>query len=574
MNKKTKIFTISVTCASLVFVPTLTSVSIILNSNKIISNAIVNSKLNFMDQDFETKQDVLNYANSISQVYNRSIKTPVKWSINANGETLTFDNQKDIYNYLETNFITKKSYTSYTNDFLTDSIGAILPSEMPKMNFSENTKTQTIYRGKNNSIYLTEKEAKDTYLQAHEVYYFNGIFFRSKEELSNWLEKNIMNIKGSKDLKAYEISLKDPNGGLSLPMKIYDLKKDFANNITPRPIESFVKTNSKPYFKYKNDNNEDAFVSEKNVNKLANNYDASYVNLISNQGKGNYIVDTAADDKADLIGPYYVKSGTEILQITDKTKWRKIEGKDHAIVDEMVQSELISQFMNLILFSPPNDLNNPKYNESNVYHSKNALYTIPILQEEINTYFDDLYSNFRVVYNSVKSLHDTMSQGKKYGEFLKTPVLFVHTIDQIIYYSGDQEFIDKTREIYTKICNHFDKLIYSTIPKKFLKSKNNKYFSIKDLFKVDNLNLDLNYDIDTLISEIVYEYPALYECIQFICNTEMYLSKLNTLEDISFSTDFYLSAFNLKLSDDYIEEYKLIWNILNSKNYDTFFDNV
>ncbi|MDE6472915.1 MAG: hypothetical protein K2K73_00675 [Ureaplasma sp.] len=229
--------------------------------------------------------------------------------------------------------------------------------------------------------------------------------------------------------------------------------------------------------------------------------------------------------------------------------------------------------MNLILITPPNDPSDSKYNDSNIEPSKNALYTIPIIQKEINEYFDDLSNNFPSVYKSVQKLYNTMKQGKKFGEFLKTPVLFVHTIDQIIYYNGSQDFIDKTKDIYSKICDYFDKLIYSIIPKSFLKANNGTYFTTKDLFKVDNNNLDLNYDIETLIGEILYEYPHFYECIQFICNTEMYLSKLNTLENIEFSTDFYKSTFNLDLEPIFFDEYKLIWDTLNSKDLITLYEN-
>ncbi|MDE6473035.1 MAG: hypothetical protein K2K73_01345, partial [Ureaplasma sp.] len=503
MTKRKKIITICLSATGLTIVPSVVVASVVTNdetfSNKEnLKNNNTASKYSFFDYNFNTKDEIIEYVTSSANVNSRMSKTPYRWTLNVNNKLVTFDNQEELFNYLN-NFIETKSYTSYTNSFKTsqdgdeddlktDANGALLPSELSKMNFNENVKTQRVYRGKNNSIHLTEKEAKDTYFEKHEVYYFNGIFFRTKEELSVWLEQNMNNLT---DSEVYEITFQNIAGNNSIPINVEKLKADILlskeTNKIPNVIDNFVRSNNKSFIEYKSalQPNTKKYISSEHVDEI-HDYEANYVQLISNQGKGNYIIDTSTEDTADLIGPYYVKSGTEILQITDKSKWKKVSGNDYHVVNEMLQKELICKFMNLILATPPNDPLNPEYNESNIEPSKNALYTIPEIQKEINEYFDDLCNNFPNVYKSIQSLYNTMKQGKKFGEFLKTPVLFVHTIDQIIYYNGSQEFIDKTRDIYSKICDHFDKLIYSTIPKTFLKANNGTYFTTKDLFKVDN----------------------------------------------------------------------------------------
>ncbi|MDE6473398.1 MAG: hypothetical protein K2K73_03210, partial [Ureaplasma sp.] len=83
MNKKSKILMISLLTTSSVFIPTLVATSVVLN-NKDTSNLndqSSNTKYNFLEQEFNSKQDVINYANSISHVYNKNVKTPIKWSM-------------------------------------------------------------------------------------------------------------------------------------------------------------------------------------------------------------------------------------------------------------------------------------------------------------------------------------------------------------------------------------------------------------------------------------------------------------------------------------------------------------
>lgn len=557
MNKKIKIIISCAFASTIIITPLVTTISILKN-NKFENNI----QYSFLDQKFKTKKEAFDYANTIAKSYENETKSPIKWSLKDNNELKTFSNQKDVFSYLN-QFIEEKAYTSFTNDLKTDAFKALLPSEILKMNFNSNIKTQTIYRGKDNSIHFSEEDAKKSYLQIHEVYYFNGLFFRTKEELGIWLEKNISNFNSNSSI--YEILFQDIDGTLSMPIRIDDLKKDFANNKTPASIEYFVKTANKPYFKYENKElNKTFFVSENNLNEISKYYNPKYTQITSNQGKGNYIIDTSTDDEASLIGPYYIKSGTEIKQITDRTKWKKIDGTNYSIADKLKERNIISNFMNLLLANP--------YNESK--RIINTFFSIKDIQNQIDSYFNLLYKNCPEIYKSLDNLFQTMKQGKRYGEFLKIPVLFLHTLDQMIYYNVDQLYIDETRKIYSLICDYYDEQLYSMVPKKFLLKKNKEEFSFKKIFGINNQNLDLNYDVDTLVGEVIYEYPNLLEFANFISYFEMGLSKLNTLENIEFSAEHFFKTYKLKLNPELLNEYKLVWNALNSSNFENLYENI
>ncbi|MDE6289536.1 MAG: hypothetical protein K2L64_02095, partial [Ureaplasma sp.] len=437
--------------------------------NKVINNVDSFKKYNYLDEEFDSIEEALSYANSNSEKFQKRTKYASKWSLNVNNNLVMFDEADKVYDYLE-QYIKPVPYTSYTTDLQTDYIGALYPNEMSKMNFDNNSKIQTVYRGKDNSIHLSIEDAKKSYLRIHEVYYFNGIFFRTKEELSQWLEQNIENCKG----KVYEISFKNAEGRNSLPINIDLLNSQLSQNKVPYIIENFVKTSNKPYFEYEDKTTgETLYISESSINEIVNDYDSSYIHMQSNQGLGNYIIDTTTEDEADFIGPYYVRSGSEINQISDNSKWSKISGVDFQLINDMASNELISKFMNLMLSSFKND------NASN--DTQTEIYNFPdvTLQTKVNNYFIDLEKNVNRVYKSIINLFNTMKQGKRYGEFLKTPVLFIHTIDQMVAYNVEQKYIDKTREIYSLICDYYDNQLYSTvpsrllIPKKYLDNENN-----------------------------------------------------------------------------------------------------
>lgn len=581
MTKKGKILITSMALASVVSVPLIVTSSIIFNQKKVSK-----SKYLFDNQTFESQQSALLYAASKADSYYKETKTPIEWSINDNNKLITFDSYNSAVEYLK-RFIEKKEYTSYTNNLKTDSIGALELNEISKMNFSDVTK-KTVYRGKNNSIYTSEESAKKSYFEIHEVYYFDGIYFRTKEELAVWLEKNMQNYQNNKNKSTYEIVLENGNGATSMPIKLDELKEFYSthqDSDIPYQVDNFVKANAIPYFKYHDKVlNKDIFVNTDDAeNELIKNFNPSFVKLISNGAKGNYLVDTSTEDKAELFGPYYVKSGSEILDMDDRSKWRKLEGTDHQIVDQMRQNELVSKFMNLILAVPSESANEQLFNSKETSELK--IYEIPDIQFQIDEYFKTIQKDLPKIYNSIVNLYKNMKNGKRYGEFLKTPILFVHTIDQLIYYNAPQKYIDMTREIYTLICEYFDTQLYSIVPEIFLLEENNqKKFSFVDLFKVNNQSLDINYDVESLIGEIINNYPYLFEFIQFLTNYEMYSSKLNLSKGIGFSYEYFEDAFdmtfdytkdanNIENENSFLVGYKLVWNTLNSKDITDLYNN-
>lgn len=509
----------------------------------------------FLNQKFANKQDAINYANNLTIFNSSNVNTPVSWSLNVGNKIINFQSPSEIIDYLN-KYIDTKEYTTYKNNIETNSDGSIVVDEIKNMNFTDSNPVP-IYRGKNNTIHTSLQSAQDSYLNIHEVYYFDNLFFRSKEELSIYLEKKFSSPSSTKNVES--IVIKNKNGEVSLPINLSDIKNiDDPNSKTRDYINDFVINNTDPYFELVDSANIKHYFNKNNVNEIQNSYNPNFVKLMSNQGKGNYIVDLDKEDEYTLYGPYYVKSEASIEMMTDPDNWRKSEGIDNQFISNALVNEKVTNFFNSLVYED---------------EIEDKIFTYSPIQSDIDAYFSELNEEFPQIYNSIFEISTTMKKGKRYSQFLKLPILFVHTIDQLVFYRAPQKYIDKTREIYTKITQYFDEKMKYSIPRDLLIGVDGTIFSFENLFGINNFSLDLNYDVETLVSIIEKKYPQLMRTIDFIGYCLVLFNSNPTYTSEDFNKNILNDLFNFVINDDEYYSFKMIWDVLTTEKGTSNYEN-
>ncbi len=518
-------------------------------------------KYHFADKEFDNKLELFSWAKENAKKDNIKIREREKWSINWDGKRKYFQNVNELDEFINSKIITHTASTSLNLE-LDDNL-EIQSSDLPKLNLDLNPERVNVYRGRSNSIYKNEIDAKKSYLEIHDAYHFNNLYFRTKEELKLYLKQNY-DLIDSRD--SADVTIKSPSGLVTKPISIKELKNNNQDEINY--LRNFILDNNKKYIEMKvGENSNDGYWYydqkdiEKNIGNVVTNFnDYSFVPINSNQGEPNYIVDLSSSDDFDLIGPYYVKSSSTIKQITNKDKWRKIEGNDYKYADNQILLNLFSNFINI--FSEDTD------NSAYPFSIKN-------IQGKINDYFESLHQEYPNVFDSVINLNKQMKRGKRYSSFYKMPILYIHTIEQLVLNCADQNMIERTREFYNYVANYIDSQLECLVPKDFLLSSNQKVefkkFSFTELFGFNNKSFDLNSNIETFTDKIVDSFPKLLEFVKFF-NMAFAISQYIP-DVIPFNITFLekIMGFNHQYwNNEEIQYLKELWDALFTCNKDKF----
>lgn len=140
--------------------------------------------------DYAMKNTVINAKET--ETYNS------KWSLTMNNtnEIMYFDSPEAMQLKLSSHIEQTYANTSYSlNDYVDPATGILggnqdgddLWSHLNLGTADEDLNVQTVYRGSDGQIFTDLDEAKESYVQLHETYYFNDIYFNTKEELRKYL---------------------------------------------------------------------------------------------------------------------------------------------------------------------------------------------------------------------------------------------------------------------------------------------------------------------------------------------------------------------------------------------------
>lgn len=452
--------------------------------------------------------------NNVSSKYFKSsnfMNERYKWSINNGKSTLYFNNPKYLRDEIMKYINVSRGFSSYDIKNNSNYLGAYgeLSSEGTSKIYSDNYDDlkQRIYRGRNNSIFLSEKEAKDSYLNIHDAYYFNNLYFRNKEQLELYLNREYYfdnNSEGFKSAKKVISVLNENNLSTSEAINKENLfsaldqtsdqnQKDVINS--KKSFANFVSQNVNNYIEFDNNGTYSYYKKEdiNSVSDLMNYFDnPDFTKLYSNEGKNTYIVDLDQDDKANLYGAYIISSTKDLEMMKDKNQWYKTS-TENKLISKQKDSILISSIFDIFLIPDENN-NNP--------------INIQSLNEYVlNNYFNLLKSKHLNIFNNLKTLLEKIRRGKNYNKFYELILSYTFLINQLISSRANEDMIIKTKEVFNDIAMYIDKIIYMIFPKNLLIGKNDqlisftKILNFKDNYK--NLNTDINYYVDK-ISE---DYP-------------------------------------------------------------------
>lgn len=551
-------------------------------------------KHHFEGKIFNSKLDLLHY---IKNKYLHSTfvdKNQNFWLINKGTDVLYFNDPKLLRDEVCKNIVLYKGLTSIKNiDELINSSDDLNGDIFSKVYFDKNIDELKvkIYRGKNNSIHLSEKSAKKSYLSIHDAYFFNGIYFRSKEELKLYLDlvylKDLKNVKQNKNnqlpLKKMISVINDTKK--SQPIDKDDLFSDYkdSDDINKRSnilnakkqFVDFVSNASYKYLKLKSDGKYKFFSkAETDIDKLISlfNY-PEYVWVNSNNGHGSYVVDLDKEDEYNLYGPYYTVSNGDIEMMTDKNQWKKVPSLYNVDLSKEKDSEQLASFLNLILTQD---------------EQKDLPINIKFLNKDIlEPYFDKLKKEHSDIYKNFEFLINSLKKGKKFNTFYSIIIYSNWLINNLISSRAKHQIILETKKVFNEIAKYIDKMIKVVIPDNLLlrtgnDAKFSSTLSFENIFNFNNVKHDLNADILFYIDIISKQYSEFINAINIINIATVNL--VSGAGALPFNFDFlnekikktktYLNKHGYQLKNIYISDYKHLWSLFSNPNLNTFFNEI
>lgn len=508
----------------------------------------------------------LNSEDSFNYVLNNATKNSEemetnnsRWSItlNSTNEVMYFDSPEQMQTKLGTYIQENFANTSYDLEKYTDPNTGILGGDQQgddlwkNLNIGvnkENLKIQTVYRGENGQIFTNAVDAKSSYLQLQEAYYFNDIYFNTKEELRKYLLDEYFY---DNTPKANAITIKAPNNTISAPINLND--SNFENI-----VKSFVESNASKVLKYDRTINQDGEMKpDKTIYFTPENYmdkyneinlnDLDYQYIASNQGKSKYILDLDASDEHNLYAPYIYDGTLDIGSFSNKDNWQKSKEGDNVNIPYQAGevNYAIGTFFSFLL-SEDQAINNTLY-DNNVRNIR--LFNIPEIKVT-NTYdntlsgtvnFDDYYlsemkKTDKLLFREVIEMYRTMLRGKRYNAFYKIPLLYSFIMQRIVSYNLSQSFLNLTVDYFGSICDYLQDALELTILNN--KLLDNFYvkkpdFNIARFFNIGNPQFDISTSIDAYMEIFKKDYPllvgAIVAAITGISDLNSYAGLYNTL---------------------------------------------
>ncbi len=528
----------------------------------------------FNGKSFSSKNDVYNYVekNSIVENYKREDETKSKWVLRLGKLEQVFETPEALREYIYKNQLSVENYVTSLDlsQYIDQSTGILqidqVIGQLNKEDSNNKVNTSTIYKGKNDSIKTSNDDAYSSYFEPREAYYFNNMYFNSKELLRSYLLSDYLPNNNS---SFNSITIVAPNGSTSAPINV-----NSSNAVSY--LTNFINSNVSKVVEYVNPKNDQKInITSENVNSVINDIDVSnfsYQHVQSNQGESRYVIDNSINDNYNLIGPYFYNGNLDIGSFTNKSMWKKVSGmtnntKHKVAFQESKIDNMIGSFFTMIM----NDDNQLNMKESE-YENKNVRIFRTLLQDEMGnsldeTYLSDLKDFSQDLYNEVISTNINLMNGKKYNTFYKFPIMYSFILQRLISRNANQKIIDKTIDYFGQVADFLqDILDIIVLDEKMLIGKDGSKLDIKSLFKIGDSTLDLNTTPEYYMNKLK-EYPLLIAAISSYIGAANNLNMLSGLMTFSGYDQSYLFEFNVMSKDEFYKEenYSVFKNI-----YETF----
>lgn len=514
-----------------------------------------------------------------------------------------FKNKSELENYINKNLKMVQVNSLITKEEIKkleeNNVGFLTSNELQNFDFSNSElKNIKVYMGQNNSVHLSETDAKKSYFNLQEFIKIGNFVASSKEDLYNYLmlmgnkkENNDPTIiekfleaceKELNKNEAYTAYIKTPNNSLTSinldwlknnpnRKEINETLKEIIEKYQQKMVLYWDQTQNKYIVKYL-----DEYLS--NYDKKEELIKNSYTKLYSTKGRNKFIVDNSKEDKYDLFGSYTLSSGNNyIYEITDKNNWTKIESANkndfYKNIKTQNAADMISNLFNyLMTIEITEDKNISAEMKNEKLRKINPLTDIFDNKENINPFKSSL-TKYKIERDGIKGnlyeylfdVYKRLYQGKKSNFLSNLYVLYVNGISSLIQVNATQKDIIIYKEHFKRIFKEISETVASLLPDVFehdgIKSNNfsDEKFKKVNLFKEWNIfdgDFDLSTDIYRLVNGVVENkvaFNSLGVLLSAILNSQKLIGKaeFTGINDLMIKKD---------ISEKELEYYKTIFD--------------
>ncbi len=513
----------------------------------------------FDGKSFSSVDSAFDYVKNNSEVQeyqNEGMKS--KWYVTMNGVKRSFDTPEALRQYLFANQIQSEKYSTSLNlDNYVDKSTGILgldDSLWSSMNSGTNANAnkETIYEKSNGGFATNSDDAMKSYFSVQDAYYFNNMYFNSKETLRNYLISDYLpNTRGTFN----SITIEGPNGVKSNPISL----SDTSENGAIKEIKKFIEANAEKVVTYTNSKTQKTVnINRKNIDAVigeVNVEDLDYQHVQSSQGESRYIIDNSIEDEHNLIGPYFYKGNMDVGSFSNKSMWKKANGVSKQVYESSVIDNLIGTFFTTII----NDDNQVNKLETQTNESKPHIFRTLLVTADNQSldewYLEQVKAYNADLYNEIVTALNSLMNGKKFNTFYKIPVMYSFIMQRLINMNATNDMIALTIGYFSKVADFIqDSIELSLLDSTLLtRSSDGKKFDVKEFFQIGNNEFDLNTSTEYFLNEF-----KTYDCL--IAGISAYVGAANNINTLAGTLVY--SGYNQK----YLFDFKII-------NEDKFYQN-
>lgn len=549
------------------------------SSNNSFVNLDSNSPVMFDNKQFANSAQAYEYALSLVNSEQFNVSNQKLYSLTANNATHVFNSALDLNNWISSQITTIENAASNDMFHNLNEDKSIPINEMHKYNINTATdstfdnNTTTIYKRFDGSYFAGGDEAlnkaKQSYLQIHKGYYFNGIYFKTKQDLEIYLNKiysqQIINgtCAASNGLEVTtdnykKVVINDINGNrVAVSDSIYMNDEKNAKN----EISNFLSANAYQYLKIKGQNgSEDTYLKynrktgeiEGNLSENISMKDLPVLKKVSTDNKSLYVVDANVNEKYNLYGPYFLKTDGNVTNITNPDLWDKSDDSPEQILRSQSISILAGLF-DLLLLDPSTkdqfsadssgnisrrwDGDSPLFyisnsKNSNLYNKEKAMLNA-IKKIQTDDRGKSLYYDFVNMYNNLINT-------KNYSTVYAIPTIYNFLIDNLISYNANVDTVIKVKEYFDELCNCIQSILESIFGDLLLSYDGQTRFNFAQYFQINQYGNDGS-NLNGVLNgyELIKNYKGLVAACYVL--TKAIGNSQNTLQiDYDVASDDYL----------------------------------
>lgn len=471
------------------------------------SNIISNKEINvqFDGQLWTNTNDLKKHINEITdKEYEYVDKTHI-FTLTIGGKNINFDSADAAQDFLIANNMKfKEVYLSANYKNFIDPIS----NELKNTSYVAQEKNEDLYNlykksdgsyslAKSGESYAKEnddalEEALKSYLQVHNAYYFDEIYFRTKQDVESYIRR--------------KISEGDPSNrymferfGQTYNLIMQNGTTQSFSNINGKAFENFISENSTPYF-VADDGTSFEFKRENfsNIQNYIKTDDFDYINIQTNNGKITEYIDLdATTPNGNLTGPYFVDSGKGLDPMKNHRNWHqeKFSEVSKNFSDDFEPFNLFLE--RLMLAALPSGTNEttesylgPFYDLLSTHRFFSNLrsrnYTILDYIKEIPN--NPTYSNFNKIYQEA-------IKGKNFKTYNALILSYKFIINSLIDTKAEVPVIKEVGKAFQTIAKLLDRQLTIHLGE-FIAGHNLpdglEYF--QKIFQFHKLNFQVNYD--------------------------------------------------------------------------------